>query len=98
MNHQNESAPQQAGVSRRRFFTASGLALGAVGLPEFDEYRAAAKRVADSFHATFVPFQSMFDEAVKYAPPAHWAGDGVHPTSAGASLMAHNWLRVVGGK
>ena len=66
--------------------------------PEFDHYRAAAKRVADSFHATFVPFQTMFAEAVKYAPPAHWAADGVHPTSAGASLMAHNWLRAVAGK
>ena len=77
------------------------LRCGAVNekwFPEFDEYRAAAKRVADSFHATFIPFQTMFDEAVKYAPPAHWAGDGVHPTSAGASLMAHNWLRVVAGK
>ena len=66
--------------------------------PEFDQYRAAAKRVSEAFHATFVPFQAMFDEAIKYAPPAHWAGDGVHPTNAGASLMAHNWLRVVAGK
>lgn len=65
--------------------------------PEFDTYRAAAKRVAESFHATFIPFQTMFDEAVKYAPPAHWAGDGVHPTGAGASLMAHTWLRMVAG-
>ena len=66
--------------------------------PEFEQYRAAAKRVSDSFHATFVPFQAMFDEAIKYAPPAHWAGDGVHPSGAGASLMAHSWLRVVAGK
>lgn len=66
--------------------------------PEFDRYRAVAKRVADSFHATFIPFQTMFDEAVKYAPPNHWSQDGVHPTSAGASLMAYNWLRTVAGK
>ena len=66
--------------------------------PEFDHYRAAAKRVAGSFHAAFIPFQTMFDEAIKYAPPAHWAADGVHPTSAGASLMAYNWLRMVAGK
>jgi lysophospholipase L1-like esterase len=37
----------------------------------------------------------MFDEAVKYAPAEHWAADGVHPTPAGAALMAHYWLRVV---
>lgn len=66
--------------------------------PEFDAYRAAAKRVASSFHATFIPFQAMFDEATHYAPPAHWASDGVHPTSTGASLMAYNWLRAVMGK
>jgi len=66
--------------------------------PEFDNYRAAALRVAKTFHATFIPFQAMFDEAIKYAPPEHWAKDGVHPTPAGAALMAHTWLRCVDGK
>lgn len=65
--------------------------------PDFDGYRASAKRIAKDFKATFIAFQTMFDEAVKYAPPAHWAGDGVHPTAAGASLMAHEWLRAVAG-
>ena len=67
-------------------------------LPKFEKYRVAAKRVADKHHATFVPFQAMFDEAVKYAPPEHWAGDGVHPTPAGAALMAHFWVKAVSGK
>jgi lysophospholipase L1-like esterase len=74
------------------------LRCGAVNdrwFPEFDRYRAAAQRVAKSQRATFVPFQTMFDEAVKYAPPEHWAGDGVHPSPAGASLMAYFWLRAV---
>lgn len=74
------------------------LKCGAVNekwFPEFDEYRAAAKRVADQFHATFVPFQSMFDTALQFAPPEHWAMDGVHPSSAGAALMAHHWLKAV---
>lgn len=64
--------------------------------PEFDKYRAAAKRVADKQRATFVPFQAMFDAAIKFAPPEHWAGDGVHPSPAGAALMAHFWLKAVG--
>jgi lysophospholipase L1-like esterase len=75
------------------------LRCGAVNekwLPKFNDYRAAAKRVAESFHATFVPFQTMFDEAVKYAPAEHWAKDGVHPSDAGAALMAHNWVKAVG--
>jgi lysophospholipase L1-like esterase len=74
------------------------LRCGAVSekwFPEFDQYRAAAKRVASHFHATFVPFQAMFDEAIKYAPPEHWAKDGVHPSSAGAALMAHEWVKDV---
>ena len=74
------------------------LRCGAVNekwFPEFDRYRAAARKVADQNNATFVPFQSMFDEAVQYAPPKHWAGDGVHPSSHGASLMAHFWTQSV---
>jgi lysophospholipase L1-like esterase len=63
--------------------------------PEFDQFRAAAKRVAEANAAVFVPFQSMFDQAVKYAPADHWAKDGVHPSAAGASLMAYNWLQAV---
>lgn len=65
--------------------------------PEFDEYRAAAKRIAVAHGAVWVPFQSMFDLAIAYAPPAHWAKDGVHPTPAGAALMAQCWLDAVGG-
>ena len=60
--------------------------------PTFDGFRASAKKMADEFHAMFVPFQSMFDRAVEYAPPEHWAGDGVHPTPYGAALMAHQWI------
>jgi len=75
------------------------LRCGAVNdkwFPEFDAYRAAAKRVAEAHETVWVPFQSMFDQAVNYAPPNHWAGDGVHPSAAGAALMAHAWLNAVG--
>ena len=74
------------------------LRCGAVNdrwFPEFDGYRTAARRVATDFHAVLVPFQAMFDEAVKVAQPQHWAADGVHPTLAGASLMARTWLATV---
>ena len=56
-----------------------------------------AKKIAKENHAIFVPFQSMFDEAVKYAEAKHWAGDGVHPSPHGASLMAHFWIQAVTG-
>ena len=74
------------------------LTCGAVNdkwFPEFDHYRESARKVSERFEGTFVPFQSMFDEAVKYAPAKHWAGDGVHPSSHGASLMAHFWLKAI---
>jgi lysophospholipase L1-like esterase len=76
------------------------LRCGAVNekwFPEFDGYRAAAKRVATTFDAVFVPFQTMFDKAVRTTPPNYWAGDGVHPTIAGAELMAQEWLKAVTG-
>jgi lysophospholipase L1-like esterase len=64
--------------------------------PEFDGYRASARKVADAAGATFVPFQTMFDEAIKVAPPERWAQDGVHPSSDGAALMARQWLKSIG--
>jgi lysophospholipase L1-like esterase len=76
------------------------LRCGAVNekwFPEFDERRAAAKRVSDKAGALWVPFQKMFDDAVKAgAAPEHWARDGVHPTMAGHALMAKTWRSVVG--
>ena len=75
------------------------LRCGAVNeqwFPEFDERRAVAKRLADELKLTFVPFQAMFDEATKEAPPSYWARDGVHPTLAGHFLMAKAWRKVVG--
>jgi len=75
------------------------LRCGAVNdtwFPEFDERRAVAKRLAEEMNLTFVPFQSMFDEACKDAPPAYWAGDGVHPTLARHALMAKTWRELAG--
>jgi lysophospholipase L1-like esterase len=64
--------------------------------PEFDQRRAVAKKLADELKLTFVPFQSMFDNATKSAPPEFWARDGVHPTTEGHALMAQTWREVVG--
>ena len=73
------------------------LRCGAVNdswFPEFEERRAAAKRVAEKFEANWAPFQSMFDENVNdHVKPEYWAADGVHPTVAGHGLMAMNWLQ-----
>ena len=74
------------------------LRCGAVNdkwFPEFDERRAAARRVAEKAKATWVPFQDTFDTAVNDAPAAYWAADGVHPTMAGHMQMTIAWLRAL---
>ncbi|MFT7618596.1 MAG: lysophospholipase L1-like esterase [Planctomycetota bacterium] len=74
------------------------LRCGAVGekwFPEFDERRAAAKRVTKATNCTWIPFQEIFDEATKHAAPSYWAGDGVHPSIAGHALMAKAWVELV---
>lgn len=62
--------------------------------PVFDAYRRISRKLADKHQAAFVPFQSTFDEALKRAPASYWAHDGVHPTLAGAQLMANHWMEV----
>lgn len=65
--------------------------------PEFDERRAVAAEVAEKAGALWVPFQSMFDEAIaEGTEPQYWAHDGVHPSIAGHALMAKTWRKVVG--
>jgi len=65
--------------------------------PVFDRYREIAKKLAGEFNTLFVPFQSAFDDAMKTAPAKYWSPDGVHPSLAGAQLMATVWLKTVFG-
>ncbi len=65
--------------------------------PEFTTRRQFAKEVADGAGAIWVPFQTMFDNAVASGTqPQALAGDGVHPTQQGHELMAKTWREVVG--
>ena len=59
------------------------------------QYQAVAKKMADEFNAIWVPYQKVYDEAVKHAPATYWSADGVHPAMPGAQLMAEAWLRAV---
>ena len=77
------------------FVVLDGSAVDEKWFPDFDAYRLAAQKLAIEFEAVFVPFQTVFDEAQKYAPGRYWAGDGVHPSMAGAALMAEAWLKAV---
>jgi len=63
--------------------------------PEFYDYQKAAREIAKQFRAIFIPFQSVYDEALKRAPGSYWTGDGVHPTLAGAQLMSKAWMKAL---
>jgi lysophospholipase L1-like esterase len=63
--------------------------------PAFDAYRKAARDIAIEFNAPFIPFQAVFDKALTLAPAGYWSIDGIHPTVAGAALMARAWREIV---
>lgn len=77
------------------FAIKSGSAVETRWYPEFYEYQKAAGEIASQFGAMFLPFQSLFDEAVKRAPGTYWTEDGVHPTLAGYQLMTKAYLTVI---
>ncbi len=60
----------------------------------FGDYRATARLLATEFEAGFVPYHSLFEDALAHAPAAYWCPDGVHPSIAGAHLMKEAWLKV----
>ncbi len=60
------------------------------------QYQAVARKMSEEFETLWVPFQTVYDEAIKHAPATYWSGDGVHPAMPGAQLMAEAWLHVVG--
>lgn len=61
----------------------------------FSAYQEIAKKISDEFGAVWVPFQEAFDRAIELADGTYWAADGVHPSMAGAQLMARTWLEAV---
>lgn len=79
-------------------FAVSGIkAVDQKWYPAFNDYREAAREIAGKYDAVFIPYQKIFDKAQKAAPGVYWTGDGVHPTLAGAKLMAQAWLEAVKG-
>lgn len=77
------------------FAILDGSAVDEKWYPEFDGYRFSAKKLATEFETIFIPFQTIFEYAEKQAPGKYWSGDGVHPSMAGAALMAQAWLKAV---
>ncbi|MHB9139828.1 MAG: SGNH/GDSL hydrolase family protein [Victivallaceae bacterium] len=68
-------------------------AVTAEWLPEINQRREVVRKLAKEFSAIFIPYQELFDNALKQAPAEYWLRDGVHPTLAGHQLIAEAWLK-----
>ena len=51
------------------------------------------KRIAKKYNLPLIELQPAFDEALKSAPAAYWAADGVHPTVCGNELIKNLWIK-----
>jgi lysophospholipase L1-like esterase len=77
-------------------FAVSGIkAVDDKWFPAFFQYQQAAREIAESVGAVFIPYQEIFNKAQKLAPGAYWTHDGVHPSIPGNQLMAHAWLKTI---
>lgn len=76
------------------FFVRDGSAIdNAVWDKGFPIYQQYAKEVSDHFNASFIPLQSIFNDALKIKPVSYWCPDGVHPSMAGSHMMAEAWKK-----
>lgn len=66
-------------------------------VPEIKQRREIVRKMATEFKAVYIPYQDIFNAALKQAPAEYWLGDGVHPTYAGHQLMADAWLKAAAG-
>lgn len=61
---------------------------------EVKDYAKVAKKLAMEYGLYFISLQAKFDEAERAHGAAHYLYDGVHPSSAGAKLIANEWLKL----
>jgi lysophospholipase L1-like esterase len=79
-------------------FAVTGIkAVDATWFPAFTAYQQAARAIAAAYGAVLIPYQSIFDKAQQAAPGVYWTYDGVHPSLAGARLMAQAWVETIKG-
>ena len=93
-----EALPDTKIVICEPFAVLGCKAVDGTWFPEFDLYRVAARKLAGEFNSIFIPYHDIFVKSSKVAPPTYWTADGVHPSVAGAKLMAEAWMKYVFGK
>ena len=95
LNRTKEHLPDVTLIIGQPFVLPNTEAVDETWIEPMKGYQQAAKRVADDINTLWVPYQQVFNEALKYAPATYWTTDGVHPSVAGTQLMAEAWLKVL---
>lgn len=62
---------------------------------DLDPKIQAIRELAREFQTFYIPLDGMFASVSTQIDPAYWAGDGVHPTPAGHSVIAKAWVEAV---
>ena len=58
--------------------------------------QAIVEKLAAEFADAYIPLQKIFDEAIEKNPePKYYSNDGVHPTEAGARLIAEAYVAAI---
>lgn len=92
LNRTKEVLPDIKLVICQPFVLTGTSAVDESWLEPFRPYQESAEKISKEFGAIWVPFQEAFNKALEQAPAKYWAHDGVHPSMAGAQLMAEAWL------
>ena len=58
------------------------------------EYAKVVKKLAEEYKLYFLPLQDALDKAAEINGSEYYAADGVHPTEAGAKLIAGEWVKL----
>ena len=61
-------------------------------LSEIKDYAKIAKAVAERHNCPYIELQAHFDKAAQNVSPEYYLFDGIHPTVAGAQIIADQWL------
>ena len=57
-------------------------------------YAEVVKKIAEDYGLYFLPLQAKLDEVVNKFGAEYYVYDGVHPSAAGARLIANEWLKL----
>lgn len=95
LNRTREKYPDIKIIICQPFILTDTKAVDESWVEPFSPYQEISQRLCQEFGASWVPFQDAFTEATEIAHASYWAHDGVHPSMAGAQLMAKTWLKAL---